>query len=71
MRVRKIFKTELVHNKINLYRMIYSIFGVQIFTGDPMHVILSTVKFSDFNQTNIRSNNFEKINIGITRSFST
>jgi len=36
-----------------------------------MHVILSTVIFPDFNHTDIRSNNYDKINICRARLTST
>ena len=51
--------------------MIYRISGTQIFTGNSMHVILSTVIFLDINQADIRSNNYDKINICRARLIST
>ena len=71
MRAWKICTTEQVHNKMDLYRMIYRISGTQIFTGNSMHVILSTVIFLDINQADIRSNNYDKINICRARLIST
>ena len=71
MRAWKICTTEQVHNKMDLYRMIYSIFGSQMFTVNSMHDILSTGIFPDFNPADIWSNNYDKINICRARLIST
>ena len=44
---------------------------VQIFTGDSIHVILSTVNFQDFSQADIRRNKFDNLNINISSFIST
>ena len=46
--------------------MFYSISGVQMFTGDSIHVILSTVILLDFNQEDIRSNKLDNLNMNIS-----
>ena len=51
--------------------MFYSIFGVQIFTGDLIRVILSTVIFPDFNLADIRRNKLDNLNMNISRFIST
>ena len=56
---------------INLYRKFYSISGVQIFTGDSIHVILSTVIVSDFNLVDKRRNKLDNLNMNISRFIST
>ena len=51
--------------------MFYSISGVQMFTGDSIHVILSTVILLDFNQADNRSNKLDNLNMNISRFIST
>ena len=60
-----------MHKIINLYRKFYSISGVQIFKGDSIHAILSTVISPEFNHVDIRSNKLDNLNMNLSRFIST